>query len=277
MRQDNRIAPFLKWAGGKRQLLPAIKNHMPKKFSTYIEPFVGGGAVLFTLQPKKAVINDFNIQLINVYRVVRDEPDALIDDLKKHKNQPEYFYKIRALDRTGQFDKLSEVEKASRIIYLNKTCYNGLYRVNRSGEFNTPFGRYKKPNIINEPTIRAVSAYLKKNNIQILNADFTEALKEIDRDSFVYFDPPYHPVSASSSFTGYMHDGFNKSEQERLKKTCDMLDKKGIRFLLSNSSTEFIRSLYANYTIKYVKANRFVNSIANKRGVIDEVLVKNYE
>jgi DNA adenine methylase len=277
MRQDNRITPFLKWAGGKRQLLPAIKNHIPKKFSTYIEPFVGGGAVLFTLQPKKAVINDFNIQLINVYRVVRDEPDALIDDLKKHKNQPEYFYKIRALDRTGQFDKLSEVEKASRIIYLNKTCYNGLYRVNRSGEFNTPFGRYKKPNIINEPTIRAVSAYLKKNNIQILNADFTEALKEIDRDSFVYFDPPYHPVSASSSFTGYMHDGFNKSEQERLKKTCDMLDKKGIRFLLSNSSTEFIHSLYANYTIIYVKANRFVNSIANKRGVIDEVLVKNYE
>ncbi len=277
VRKDNRIAPFLKWAGGKRQLLPAIKNHIPKRFSTYIEPFVGAGAMLFSLQPQKAVINDFNTQLINVYRVIRDDPEALIDDLKKHKNEPEYFYKIRSLDRNSQFHQLSEVEKASRIMYLNKTCYNGLFRVNSSGEFNAPFGKYINPNIVNEPTIRAVSAYLKKNSIQILDGDFAEALKEIDRDSFVYFDPPYHPVSESSNFTGYVQGGFNKTEQERLKYTCDKLNKQGIKFLLSNSSTEFIRTLYSDFIQVYVKAKRSVNSVANKRGAIDELLIKNYE
>ena len=258
-------------------MLPAIKKHIPEKYTTYIEPFVGGGAVFLDLQPASAIINDFNAELINVYRVIKNQPDALINDLKKHINEPDYFYQIRALDRSGQFDMLSDVEKASRIIYLNKTCYNGLYRVNRSGKFNAPFGKYKKPNIVNEPTIRAVSTYLRENNIQMLNKDFNAVLKEIDQDSFVYFDPPYHPISKSSSFAGYVQNGFNKTEQERLKETCDMLDKKGIRFLLSNSSTEFIHSLYANYNIICVKANRFVNSIANKRGVIDEVLVKNYE
>jgi DNA adenine methylase len=277
VQKDKFIVPFLKWAGGKRQLLPAIANHIPNGYITYYEPFVGGGAVLFYLQPSLAVINDYNSELINVYKVIKNHPDELIEDLKKHRNESEYFYRIRALDRSNQFEKLTEVEKASRVIFLNKTCYNGLFRVNNSGEFNAPFGRYKNPNIVNEHIIRGVSSFLKGNDIQILNKDYTSALEGVTKNDFVYFDPPYHPLSESSSFTGYLQGGFNKAEQERLKETCDELNKKGIRFLLSNSATDFIKKLYSKYTIIYVKANRYVNSVAKKRGAIDEVLVKNYD
>lgn len=277
MKKNKLIAPFLKWVGGKRQLMPAIKELIPKKHTDYYEPFIGGGAVLFELQPKKAIINDFNEELINVYQTIKENPEELILDLKTHKNESDYFYDLRALDREESFENMSNIKKASRVIYLNKTCYNGLYRVNNSGEFNSPFGRYKNPNIVNETTIRAVSKYLNTNNITILNGDFETALKGIKKGDFVYFDPPYHPVSSSSNFTGYIQGGFDMYEQVRLRDLCNELNKKGVSFLLSNSATQFIEDLYKDYKISYVKANRSINSNAKKRGEIDEVLIRNYE
>lgn len=273
------IKPFLKWAGGKKQLLPEIKKYVPANYSTYYEPFVGGGAVFFELKSKKAVINDISQELINVYKVVKNNVESLIKDLKKHKNNRDYFYKIRGLDRDKEYEKLPNIEKASRIIYLNKTCYNGLFRVNRQGYFNVPFGRYKNPNIVNEKVLRAVSDYLKNNEIKILNKDFAEVLDKIERDCFIYFDPPYNPLSESSSFTGYTFSGFSEEEQRRLKKLCDRLNKGDYRFLISNSATPFILNLYEDYkeTTVIVKTNRSINCIASKRGEIEEVLIRNYE
>ncbi|MGK0390699.1 MAG: DNA adenine methylase [Maribacter sp.] len=277
MAKNKLIAPFLKWVGGKRQLMPTIQGYVPKNISTYYEPFIGGGAVLFHLQPKKAVINDFNEELTNVYQVIKENPNELIEDLKKHKNESDYFYEVRAWDRNENYQNLSKIERASRIIYLNKTCFNGLYRVNNSGEFNSPFGSYKNPNIVNDRTIIAVSNYLNNNDIKILNGDFEDTLKGIRKGAFVYFDPPYDPLSKSSNFTGYVKGGFNDDAQIRLRDLCNKLNKKGIKFLLSNSATPFIEDLYSNYNINYVKANRSINSNAKKRGEITEVLIKNYE
>jgi DNA adenine methylase len=271
------VAPVVKWVGGKRQLLQDISKHIPDKFSTYYEPFLGGGAVLFHLQPNRAVVNDINEELINIYTVIRDNLEELIKDLKKHKNEADYFYEIRELDRDKKkYSQLSNIKKASRIIYLNKTCYNGLFRVNQQGEFNAPFGRYKNPNIVNETTLRAVSNYFNKAKITFKCGDFEEAVKGIRKGSFVYFDPPYDPVSDSANFTGYDKGGFDREEQTRLKKLCDKLDTQGIKFLLSNSATEFILELYKDYNITIVQANRAINSRGDKRGKIDEVLVKNY-
>lgn len=273
------VTPFLKWVGGKRQLMPSIVEHLPENIKSYkyIEPFIGGGAVLFSLQPENAIINDFNEELINVYKVIKQSPEELIADLRKHKNNPEYFYRIRSLDRSEQFKKLTAVQKASRIIYLNKTCFNGLYRVNHAGAFNSPFGYYKNPNIINAPTIKAVSEFLNINKIEIKSGDYTEVLKRADKKCFVYLDPPYHPISESSNFTGYVRGGWNEDDQKDLKIACDGLHKRGIKFLLSNSSSEFIKGLYKGYQITIVKATRAINSNGADRGEIEEVLVKNYE
>jgi len=276
--QNKLVQPALKWAGGKRQLITEIFKYIPTKgIKTYYEPFLGGGAVLLELQPKKAVVNDTNSELINVYTVIRDNIEELISELANHKNQEEYYYKVREMDRTGELETMTDIEKASRIVFLNKTCYNGLFRVNSQGQFNTPFGKYKKPNITNEFVLRAVSNYLNSNNIKFLNVDFEESLKGIRKDSFVYFDPPYYPLSDSSSFTGYTLDGFSKDDQIRLKNLCDKLNEKGIKFLLSNSSAPFILDLYKDYKIELVGATRSINSVAGKRGEIDEVLVRNYE
>lgn len=277
MTKNKLISPFFKWVGGKRQLIPAIIKILPSNYTVYYEPFVGGGALLFHLQPKKAIINDSNQELINTYLIIKNNLDELIDDLKTHKNESDYFYDVRALDRSNNYDNLSNVKKASRVIFLNKTCYNGLYRVNNAGEFNSPFGRYKNPNIVNEITLKAVSNYLNNNNIQILMKDFEDSLINIKKGAFVYFDPPYHPVSKNSNFTGYVQGGFDMFDQVRLKKLCDKLNKKGINFLLSNSATPLIEDLYKDYKITYVKAVRLINSNSNKRGEIDEVLIRNYE
>ena len=273
------VTPFLKWVGVKRQLMPTIVTHLPKNINelTYVEPFIGGGAVLFHLQPKNAIINDFNEELINVYEVIKNNLYELIEDLKKHKNEHDYFYEIRSLDRNDNFKNLSKVERASRVIYLNKTCYNGLYRVNNAGEFNSPFGRYKNPNIVNEPTLKAVSKYLNSNNIMIKNGDYNDVLKTLDKNSFVYLDPPYHPISESSNFTGYIQGGWDAFDQIRLREVCDELNAKGIKFLLSNSSAQLIKDQYTKYKIENVKANRAINSNGANRGEIDEILIKNYE
>src|SRR5690606_28417507 len=184
---------------------PSIMEHLPKDIRKlrYFEPFIGGGAVLFHLQPQNAVINDFNEELINVYNVIKTNPDALIADLKKHENTADYFYQIRSLDRTDGFKDLTAVQRASRVIYLNKTCFNGLYRVNNAGAFNVPFGRYKNPNIVNEPVLKAVNKYLNSNNVILRNGDYSDILTEVNGNSFVYLDPPYHPISENSNFTGY--------------------------------------------------------------------------
>lgn len=278
MKYDKLVEPVVKWAGGKRQLLSQLKKYIPKNISSYYEPFLGGGAVLFDIQPKKAVVNDINEELINLYTVIKDNCEELIEDLKKHENNPDYYYNIRRLDRKSDvYAKLSKIQRASRIHYLNKTCYNGLFRVNMAGQFNSPFGKYKRPNITNEITIRAVSKYLNEANIELSCCDYEETLKSIRKGAFVYFDPPYDPVSNNSNFTGYAKNGFNRDEQWRLKNVCDKLNSKGIKFLLSNSSTDFILDLYKDYDIKIIQAKRFINSNGNKRGEIDEVLVRNYE
>lgn len=282
MRNNNKknviLSPVVKWVGGKRQLLDAIIPLLPDHFSTYVEPFVGGGALLFEIQPKKAIVNDLNHELINLYKVIKDKPNELLLLLEEHElnNSEEYFYQIRALDRSESYDEMSDIEKAARIIYLNKTCYNGLFRVNQSGQFNSPYGKYKNPNIVNKPVVLAMANYFQNNNITLLNGDYKIALKKLRKGAFVYFDPPYMPISSSSSFTGYTENGFDKKQQIELKRECDKLNSKGIKFLLSNSDHPFIRELYKDYEIITVKAKRSINSNSNKRGEINEVLVRNY-
>lgn len=278
MAKNKLVIPVVKWVGGKRQLLDEITPLLPKRITSYCEPFLGGGAVLFSIQPTKAIVNDLNKDLITVYEVIRDDVETLLESLKKHENTAEYFYAIRDMDRDKEaYQAMSKIEKASRLIYLNKTCFNGLFRVNSSGEFNSPFGYYKNPNIVNEPTLKAVSKYFNATNISFYSEDFAETLKRVRKGGFVYLDPPYDPVSDTASFTGYNKGGFDRNEQIRLKKCCDELTQRGIKFMLSNSATEFIKELYGEYEITIVKAKRAINSDASKRGAVEEVLIRNYE
>lgn len=277
MRKNNLVAPVLKWVGGKRQLLETFLPLLPARITSYCEPFVGGGALLFHLQPETAYVNDINENLILVYTVIRDNVEALIQELKKYKNEQEFFYSVRNWDRDREkYNSLSEIERAARILYLNKTCYNGLYRVNSAGEFNSPFGSYRNPNIVNEPVLRAVSAYFNAAAVYFSCMDYAEVLAQVKRGTFVYLDPPYDPVSVTSSFTGYAKHGFSRDDQIRLRACCDDLDRRGIQFMLSNSATPFIMDQYAMYRITVVRARRAVNSVAGRRGGVDEVVVRNY-
>jgi DNA adenine methylase len=277
VRKNRLVMPVVKWVGGKRQLLPVLTSLLPDDFNTYCEPFLGGGAMLFDRQPQKAIVNDLNNGLMQMYEVIRDDVESLIMELKEHKNESEYFYMVRDWDRDKQkYNMRSKVEKAARIIYLNKTCYNGLFRVNNAGEFNAPFGRYQNPNIVNAPALRAVNKYLQKSNIVFSCCDYAEVLSCLSQKTFVYLDPPYDPVSNTANFTGYTRGGFSQEEQIRLRKYCDDLDNRGIKFMLSNSATTFIRSQYAKYNITTVQANRALNSDATQRGQVDEVVIRNY-
>jgi DNA adenine methylase len=273
----NKLArPFLKWAGGKRQIVTDLKKYSPKKIGVYYEPFVGGGALLLATQPPRAVINDSNSELINCYITIRDHLDDLIEELRKHKNEEDYYYEIREWDRREDFKEKSSVEKAARIIFLNKTCYNGLFRVNSQGQFNVPFGRYKKPNILDEAVLRAVSLYLRESEVKILNTDFADAVRTADKNDFVYFDPPYDPLTNTASFTGYDVNGFDRQAQKRLKEVFDDLSQRKCKVMLSNAYTDFIVNLYSKYKQVKVSATRAINSNAEKRGKIDEILVMNY-
>ena len=271
------VQPFLKWAGGKRQLLPALRPLFPK-YKRYYEPFLGGGAVLFDQQPTTAFVNDFNSELINCYLTIRDHPEELLIEAAKHPNTSEHFYQVREMDRSPNFELMTSVQRAARIIFLNKTCFNGLFRVNSQGQFNVPFGDYKKPAIADPAIIRAISRYLNKAKVTFRNEDFAEAVADTKQGDFVYFDPPYDPVTDPASFTGYTLDGFNREEQRRLKELCDTLTARSVKLIVSNSDTPFIRDLYTDdrYTIQNVQARRAINSVASGRGKIGEVFVLNY-
>lgn len=272
--EQNITYPVVKWAGGKRQLLFEITKNMPKNFNRYFEPFIGGGAVFFELQLENSYISDINPELINLYNVIKSEPEALVEDLKKHINDLDYFLKIRNADRKSGYKKWSAVRKASRFVYLNRTCFNGLYRVNSKGEFNVPFGYYKNPRIIDEANILNCSALLQKTEIKCAN--FSSILKYVKKGDFVYFDPPYVPLNDTSSFTSYTKEGFDLDMQLELRDLCDELDRKGVYFLLSNSDTPVINELYEHYEIKKVFASRAINANVQGRGKITEVLVRNY-
>lgn len=280
--EDNELAegssktarPFIKWVGGKTQLLPELTKRFPKKIGRYFEPFIGGGALFFSVQPSVAYISDINPELINAYQIVRDDVETLITDLKKHMYEEKYYYKIRDLDRSSDYVNLSPVEKASRIIFLNKSCYNGLYRVNSKGQFNTPFGRYTNPTILDSVNLRACSKSLR--NVTIKLAEFDAFEQEITTNDFVYFDPPYVPLSTTAYFTSYSSEGFGIEMQQSLFELCRRLDLRGIRFMLSNSSATFVKELYKQFKIDLVGASRAINSKGSKRGQIDEVIVTNY-
>lgn len=279
--KDNLVQPFLKWAGGKRQLLPEIRKYIPKAYNLYFEPFVGAGAVLFDRQPPAARINDANEELINCYRVVKENPEELIRLCQRHQrlHDKDYFYRLRKLDRRPDFKRLPAEQRAARLIYLNKTCYNGLFRVNRLGQFNVPWGDFKKkPRIVDEPIIRAVSRYLNEAGIEPTHDDFETAVAAARAGDFVYFDPPYDPLSKTASFTSYNLAGFGEGRQRQLKRVCDELTERGCRLLLSNSDTDFIKGLYDDerrYTVRKVTASRSINSVATRRGKISELLIFN--
>ncbi len=280
LKKNDLVQPFLKWAGGKRQLLSEIRKYIPKKYSIYFEPFIGAAAVLFDIQPGEALINDANSELINCYRVIKATPEELISLVHEHKrkNSKDYFYRLRELDRKPEFKELTDAERAARIIYLNKTCYNGLFRVNSQGQFNVPYGDYRDPLIIEDVVIRAVSRYLNDTQVSISNEDFEDAVSGVERGDFVYFDPPYDPLSDTASFTGYNLNSFDKEHQRQLKRVCDELTERGCKVLVSNSATDFIRDLYSNksrYTIREVEAGRSINSVSTGRGKISELLIFN--
>ena len=266
--------PIVKWVGGKRQLMFELLKNMPENYNRYFEPFIGGGALFFELQPDNAYISDMNEELINLYQVVRDNVDELVADLQKHDISKEYFMEIRNIDRTEEYENWSDIQKASRFIYLNRTCFNGMYRVNSKGEFNVPCGHYKNPRILDENNLINCSNLLQRTEIK--HADFSEILKKVKKDDFVYFDPPYVPLSETSSFTSYTKDGFDMDMQFKLRDVCDELDSIGVQFLLSNSDTKLVNELYENYNIKKVFASRQINANADGRGKITEVLVRNY-
>lgn len=269
--------PFLKWAGGKRQLLPELLRRVPapSKISTYFEPFLGGGALFFRLQPPRAYLADLNSELINAYKAVKNNLAGLMRGLNKHRCNEEYFYELRNADRTRTFEKWSNVRRASRLIFLNKTCFNGLYRVNSKGQFNAPFGRYVTPTIYEPENLKACSAALQKAELRV--ASFLEIEKVIKKKDFVYFDPPYAPINGTSYFTDYSKEGFDTNMQVELRDLCARLDKRGVRFMVSNSDVGLINDLYSKFNIEKVFASRAINSNGAKRGKITELIIRNYD
>lgn len=271
--------PIIKWAGGKARLLPTLLPMMPEDTSDYVEPFAGGLAVLFAIAPQTAHINDNNPELVNLYEVVRDAPAALVEALGRHAkdNSESHFYDVRALDRDAEtFEALSRVERAARFVYLNKTAYNGLWRVNSKGQMNAPYGRYKRPAIVNADGIRAAHEFFADRDVVFTTGDFADTLPHIKCGTFVYLDPPYDPISKTAAYTGYTPGGFGREDQERLRDYCDELNERGASFMLSNADTEFINCLYHGYHIVKVKAPRAISCKSDGRKAVSEVVVTNY-
>ncbi|HEW0409619.1 TPA: DNA adenine methylase [Streptococcus pneumoniae] len=273
------LQPFTKWTGGKRQLLPVIRELIPKTYNRYFEPFVGGGALFFDLAPKDAVINDFNAELINCYQQIKDNPQELIEILKVHQeyNSKEYYLDLRSADRDERIDMMSEVQRAARILYMLRVNFNGLYRVNSKNQFNVPYGRYKNPKIVDEELISAISVYINNNQLEIKVGDFEKAIVDVRTGDFVYFDPPYIPLSETSAFTSYTHEGFSFTDQVRLRDAFKRLSDTGAYVMLSNSSSALVEELYKDFNIHYVEATRTNGAKSSSRGKISEIIVTNYE
>ncbi len=271
--------PFVKWAGGKRQVLNELKKYVPENFNTYYEVFIGGGALLFDLLPKSAVINDKNTELMNVYSSLSSYESfiKMCSYLNTHerKHNEEYYYKIRNIDRDlKKYSKLSNEEKAARTIYLNKACFNGLYRVNKEGFFNVPYNKKDRVSTYDAENLLRVHTYLVNNDVKVLNKDYLEVLNMCQKNDFVYLDPPYDMLN--NSFTSYTEEGFSKKDQEKLASKFKELDQKGVKVMLSNHNTDFIKKLYDGYNFHVIKAKRSINSKGNKRGSVEEVIITNY-
>ena len=273
------LQPFTKWTGGKRQLLGELRSYMPETYGRYFEPFVGGGALFFDLAPEKAVINDFNEELINAYRQIKNNPAELINLLIKHKenNSKDYYLELRSADRDGRISRMTGVERAARILYMLRVDFNGLYRVNSKNQFNVPYGRYKNPKIVDVDLLYQISEYLNENDVEILQTDFAEAVKDAQTGDFVYFDPPYIPLNETSSFTSYTHEGFSYEEQVRLRDTFKELTERGVYAMLSNSSSPLVEELYKDFNIYFVEAQRTNGAKSSSRGKISEIIVTNYD
>jgi DNA adenine methylase len=275
-------SPVVKWAGGKGQLLSQFETYMPAAFRRYIEPFVGGGAVFFSLHnqgrlaDKQVVLIDRLEELINCYRVIQSQVGELIVALQeheRHRQDPEYFYAVRDWDRQPGYSQRNNVERAARFVFLNRTCYNGLYRVNRRGQFNVPFGRYRNPTICDVENLQAVNRALQ--NVTLWVGDFSRCLEVAGRQDLVYLDPPYYPLSDTASFTSYTQGDFGVDDQRRLASLFRELDRRGCQVMLSNSYTDLVRQLYSGYEQIQVRALRSINSKGRKRGPVPELLVRN--
>ena len=264
-----RAAPFLKWVGGKTSLLPELLRHVPARLRRYHEPFVGGGALFFALAPRRAFLSDGNGELVHCYQQVRDDVGAVLDALARHVYHRDHFERTRALDP----ERLAGPARAARFIYLNKTCFNGLWRVNRAGRFNVPIGRYRNPRFHDPSALIRASTALQ--GVTVREAPFEKSLANAEAGDFVYLDPPYDPVSDTARFASYTANGFTWEDQQRLAHCCVVLNRRGVRFLLSNSATPRIRELYRGFEQRLVRAPRFINSRGSARGCVDEVLVFN--
>ena len=273
--------PFVKWVGGKRQLMEELENNFPKQFGTYHEPFLGGGAVMFNLLTKEprlsCNVSDFNSDLILAYVTIRDKLGKLIESLENHsknyhRDSVEYYYQVRKQEPKQQ------IEKVSRLLFLNKTCFNGLYRVNKKGQFNVPLGRYTNPNIVNKENLTAVNKILQSKKIKISCRDFEAVLHDVKNGDLIYFDPPYQPVSNTANFTSYTHRDFTEDDLERLADLGDQLNSKGCYVLLSNSNSKTVKDFFSKkyWKISSINVNRAINSNAQKRTGHKEIIIKNY-
>lgn len=273
--------PFVKWAGGKTQLLDRIRELMPKEYNDYFEPFVGGGALLFSVAPKSFTINDFNSELIQAYKCFRNENDfkKLIECLDYHQehHSEEHYYEVREMDKSPDFLNLPIYERAARMIYLNKSCFNGLYRVNSKGFFNVPSGKKKKVVCYEKENLEEIRRFISDSKLEIMNGDFQDAVKNVKNGDFVYFDPPYDTWDGKDSFTSYAKNPFGKQEQKRLADVYKELSDRGAFVMLSNHNTECIRELYRDFCIHVVEARRAINSKGSGRGNVEEVIITNYE
>lgn len=270
------VPTFVKWAGGKRSLLPQLSRLLPKEIKRYFDPFVGGGSMAFYIlkkyKPEEAFLSDINEELINALNIIRTKADELMALLRNYRkaHSEKFYYQMRSQDPS----KLNDIERAARFIYLNKTGFNGLYRVNSKGLFNVPFGKYKNPSLFSEKDFREIASLLKNAHIEI--KQFYDTIINAKSGDFVYFDPPYYPLKKGKSFTKYTKSDFLDKEQEKLAEIFKELDKKGCKLMLSNSDTDFIKTLYKGYTINKVRAKRMINCDATKRGEINEVVITNY-
>jgi DNA adenine methylase len=275
-RQPREAAPFVKWAGGKGRLLSQLRPLLPKGVERmrHVEPFVGGGALFFSRQPQRAMLTDINPALVGTYTAIRDDVDGVIAALRKlaARHSKEKYYEVRT--RYNGSPRIATSKRAAMFVYLNKTCFNGLHRVNRKGQFNVPVGSYKNPRILDEDGLRAASTVLRR--AQLRCASFEALLENAKPGDFVYFDPPYEPVSTTASFTSYARDGFTREDQTRLRDVYNALDRRGCKLMLSNSDVPFIRELYADYRIDTVAAPRAINCNAAKRGKVTEIIARNY-